>query len=132
MTLLWCVGAVPHALHCLDLKPGKPPERQEPPGSTVPPEVAAPPVLPKTVAPTATAITEGPPTGRPKPAADTAHERQISKAIPRGERPIARQARPEPAEGDAREDRQGGAEGGAAADTTVRRSGRARKPKQRS
>jgi hypothetical protein len=42
--------------------------------------------------------------------------------------PAARQARPEPAEGDAREDRQGGAEGGAA----VRRSDRARKPKQRS
>jgi hypothetical protein len=33
----------------------------------------------------------------------------------------------EPAEGDAREDRQGGVEGGAVAGTAVRRSGRARK-----
>ena len=40
--------------------------------------------------------------------------------------------RPEPAEGNAQEDRQGGAEGGAAVGTAVRRSGRARKPKQRS
>ena len=54
------------------------------------------------------------------------------EAIPRNERLIARQARPTPAEGDAREDRQGGAEGGAAAGTALKRSGRARKPKQRS
>jgi hypothetical protein len=33
---------------------------------------------------------------------------------------------------DTREDRQGGAEGGAAADIPVRRSSRGRKPKQRS
>jgi hypothetical protein len=58
--------------------------------------------------------------------------RQISEAIPRNERLIARQARPEPAEGDAREDHQGGTEGGAAAGTPVRRSGRSRKPKERS
>jgi hypothetical protein len=45
---------------------------------------------------------------RPKPAANTAHQRRISEAIPRNKRPIARQARPEPAEGDAQEDRQGG------------------------
>jgi hypothetical protein len=89
--------------------------------------------MPETVAPPAAAITGAPPTARPKPAANTAHKRQISEAIPRNERPIARQARPEPAEGDAREDRQEGAEGDTAADiTTVRRSGRAPKPKQRS
>ena len=88
--------------------------------------------MPETVAPPVAAITEAPPAARPKPAANTAHKRQISEAIPRNERPIARQARPEPVEGDAREDRQGGAEGGAAAGTAVRRSGRARKPKQRS
>ncbi len=83
--------------------------------------------MPETVAPPAAAITEAPPpTARPKPAANTAHKRQISEAIPRNERPIARQARPEPAEGDAREDHQEGAEGDAAA---VRRSGRAPKPK---
>src|SRR5271156_4565579 len=85
--------------------------------------------MPETVAPPAAAITEAPPAARPKPAANTAHKRQISEAIPRNERPIERQARPEPAEGDAREDRQGGAEGGAATGTAVRRSGRVRKPK---
>ena len=85
-----------------------------------PPEVAGPPpAMPETVAPPAAAITEAPPATRPKPAANTAHKRQISEAIPRNERPIARQARPEPAEGDAREDRQGGAEGGAAPQTLL-------------
>ena len=84
--------------------------------------------MPEIVAPPAAVTTEAPPAARPKPAAKTAHKRQISEAIPRSERQIARQARPEPAEGDAQEDRQGGAEGGAA----VRRSDRARKPKQRS
>ena len=64
--------------------------------------------MPEIVAPPATAITEAPPATRPKPAANTAHKRQIPKPIPRNERPITRQARPEPAEGDAREDRQGG------------------------
>ncbi len=88
--------------------------------------------MPETVAPPAAVITEVPPTARPKPAANTAYKRQISEAIPRNERPITRQARPEPAEGDAWEDRQEGAEGDAAADITVRRSGRAPKPKQRS
>jgi len=88
--------------------------------------------MPETVTSPAVAITEAPPTARPKAAANMAHKRQISEAIPRNERPIARQARPEPAEGDAREDRQGSAEGGAAADTPVRRSSRGRKPKQRS
>jgi hypothetical protein len=89
--------------------------------------------MPETVAPPAAVVTDAPLAARPKPAANTAHKRQISEAIPRNERPIARQARPEPAEGDAQEDRQGGAEGGAAAvGTAVRRSGRARKPKQRS
>jgi hypothetical protein len=75
----------------------------------------------ETVAPPAAAITEAPPAARLTP-----------EAIPRNERLIASQVRPEPAEGDAREDRQGGAEGGAAAGTAVRRSGRARKPKHRS
>jgi hypothetical protein len=88
--------------------------------------------MPETVAPPAAAITEAPPAARPKPAANTAHKRQISEAIPRNKRPITRQARPEPAKGDAREDRQGGAEGDATADITVRRSGRVPKPKQRS
>ena len=98
-----------------------------------PPEVAGPPpAVPETVAPPAAAITEAPPVARPKPAANTAHKRQISEAMPRNERPIARQARPEPAEEDTREDRQRGAEGGAAAGTAIRRSGRSRKPKQRS
>ena len=41
----------------------------------------------------------------PKPAANTAHKRQISEAIPRNERPVARQVCPETAEGDAREGR---------------------------
>ena len=62
--------------------------------------------MPETVAPPAAAITEAPPAARPKP----------------NERPIARQARPEPAEGDAREDRQGGAEEGAAADIVAVRA----------
>jgi hypothetical protein len=97
-----------------------------------PPEVAGPlPAMPEIVPPPAAAITEAPPTARPKLTTNTAHKRQISEAIPRNERPIARQPRPEPAERDAREDRQGGAEGGAAAGT-FRRSGRAPKPKQRS
>jgi hypothetical protein len=91
-----------------------------------------PPAIPETVAPPAAAVTEAPPTARPKPAANTAHKRQISEAIPRNERPIAHQARPEPVEGDTREDRQGGTEGGAAAGTAIRRSGRTHKPKQRS
>jgi hypothetical protein len=85
----------------------------------------------ETVSPPAIATTEAPSTARPKQAANTAHKRQILKAIPRNERPIARQARPEPAERDTQEDYQGGAEGGAAAGT-LRRSGRAHKPKQRS
>jgi hypothetical protein len=98
-----------------------------------PPEVAGPPpATPEIVAPPAAAITEAPPAARPKPAVNTAYNRQISEASPRNERPITRQARPEPAEGDTREDRQGGTEGGAAAGTAVRRSGRAHKPKQRS
>ena len=88
--------------------------------------------MPETAAPPAAAITEALSATRPKPAANTAHKRQISEAIPRNERLIARQARPEPAEGDAREDHQGGGEGGAAAGTAVRRSGRSRKPKERS
>jgi hypothetical protein len=62
--------------------------------------------MPETVAPPAAAITEAPPAARSKPAANTAHKRQISEAIPRNKRPIARQARPEPAKGDAREGRQ--------------------------
>ena len=68
------------------------------------------------------AIIEALSAARPKQAADTAHKRQISEAIPQNERPIARQARPEPAERDTWEDRQGDAEGGAAAGTTTRRS----------
>jgi hypothetical protein len=52
----------------------------------------------ETVPPPATAITEAPSAARPKQAANRAHKRQISEAIPRNERPIARQARPEPAE----------------------------------
>jgi hypothetical protein len=88
--------------------------------------------MPETAALPAAAIIEAPPAACPKPAANTAHKRQISEAIPWNERPVARQASPEPASGDAREGRQGGAEGGAAAGTAVRRSGRARKPKQRS
>jgi hypothetical protein len=67
--------------------------------------------MPETAAPPAAAITEALSATRPKPAANTAHKRQISEAIPRNERLIARQARPEPAEGDAREDHQGGGEG---------------------
>jgi hypothetical protein len=94
--------------------------------------VGPPPAILETVAPPAAVITEALPTARPKPAANTAHKRQISEAIPQNKRPIARQARPEPAEGDAREDRQGGAEGDAAVDIAVRRSGRVPKPKQRS
>jgi hypothetical protein len=97
------------------------------------PEVAGPLLtIPETAAPPAAAITEALPATRPKPAANTAHKRQISEAIPRNERLIARQARPEPAEGDARKNRQGGAEGDAAAGTAVRRSNRSRKPKERS
>jgi hypothetical protein len=87
--------------------------------------------MPETVAPPAAAITEAPPAARPKPGANTAHKRRISEAISRNKRPIARQARPEPAEGDARKDRQGGAERGAAVGNAIRRSGRARKPRQR-
>jgi hypothetical protein len=75
--------------------------------------------MPETVAPPAVVITEAPSAARPKLATNTAHKRQISEAIPRNERPIARQARPEPAEGDAREDRQGGAERSAAVSTTI-------------
>jgi hypothetical protein len=57
-----------------------------------------------TVLPPATVITEGSSAAPPKPAANnTAHKRQISEAIPRNERPIARQARPEPAERDTRD-----------------------------
>jgi hypothetical protein len=85
----------------------------------------------ETVLSPATAITDVSSAARPKQAANTAHKRQISEAIPRNERPIARQARPEPAERDTQEDCQGGVEGGAAAGT-LRRSGRAHKPKQRS
>jgi hypothetical protein len=62
--------------------------------------------MPEIVAPPAAAITEAPPAARPKPAANTADKRQISEAIPRNERLIARQARREPAEGDTREDLQ--------------------------
>ena len=92
----------------------------------VPPEVAGPPsAMSETVPPPATAITKAPSTARPKQAANTAQKRQISEAIPRNERLITRQARPK------REDRQGDAEGGAAAGTP-KRSGRAHKPKQRS
>jgi hypothetical protein len=71
--------------------------------------------MPEIVAPTAAVITEAPPAGRPKPASNTSHKRQILKAIPQNERLIVRQARPELVEEDAREDRRGGAEGGAAA-----------------
>jgi hypothetical protein len=74
-------------------------------------------------------LTEVPPAIRPKPAANTAHKRQISEAILRNERLIARQARPEPAEGDALEDRQEDAERDAVADTAIRRSGRCASPK---
>jgi hypothetical protein len=74
-------------------------------------------------------LTEAPPAARPKPAANMAHKRQISEAIPRNERLIARQARPEPAEGDAPENRQEGAERDAVAGTAVRRSGRCASPK---
>jgi hypothetical protein len=49
--------------------------------------------MPETVEPPAAAITEAPPA-----------------APPGNERPVAGQARPEPAEGDAWEDREGGAE----------------------
>jgi hypothetical protein len=84
----------------------------------------------ETVPPPATVITEAPSAARPKQSANTAHKRQISEAIPRNERPIARQTRPEPAEKNTQEDRQGGAEGGTAAGT-LRRSDRAHKPKQR-
>jgi hypothetical protein len=87
----------------------------------VPPEVAGPPsAISETVPPPATAIIEALSAARPKQAADTAHKRQISEAIPQNERPIARQARPEPAERDTWEDRQGDAEGGAAAGTLRR------------
>jgi len=41
-----------------------------------------PPAIPETVAPPAAATTEAPPVARPKPAANTAHNRQISEAIP--------------------------------------------------
>jgi hypothetical protein len=57
--------------------------------------------MPETVALPAAASPKPPPEARPKPAANTAHKRQISEAIPRNEHLIARQARPEPAEGDA-------------------------------
>ena len=57
--------------------------------------------MPKTVAPPAVVITEAPPATRRKPVANTAYKRQISEAIPWNERPIARQVRPEPAEGNA-------------------------------
>src|SRR5271154_3285094 len=85
-----------------DLKPGKPPERQGPPGSTDTSEGGR-------TAPShaRNSSTSGGCNPRPKPGANTAHKRQISDAIPRNERPIARQARPEPAKGGAREDRQG-------------------------
>ena len=74
--------------------------------SQAPPEAAGPsPAIPETIAPPAAAITEAPPAARPKPDANTAHKRQISEAIPRNERSIARKTRPELAEGDAREDR---------------------------
>jgi hypothetical protein len=98
-----------------------------------PPEVAGPSsVMPKTVAPPAAAITEASPAARPKLAANTAHKRQISEAISRNERPITRQARPELAERDAREDHQKDNEGGATTGTAIRCSGHTRKPKQRS
>jgi hypothetical protein len=98
-----------------------------------PPEVTGPPpAIPETVVPSAAAITEAPPTTLPKPGTNTAYKRQISDAIPWNKRPIVRQARPELAEGDTREDRQGGAEGGVTVGNAIRRSGRARKPKQRS
>jgi hypothetical protein len=147
VTLLWCpeqsrrlsISSLESFSSVRDLlAPQAPPGVAGPPPAMpetlAPPEVAGPPpAMPEMVAPPAAAITEDPPTARPKPAANTAHKRQISEAIPRNERPIARQARPEPAERDAREDHQEGAEGDAAADiTTVRRSGRAPKPKQRS
>jgi hypothetical protein len=38
--------------------------------------------MPETVAPPAAAITEAPPAARPKPAANTAHKRQISEGLP--------------------------------------------------
>jgi hypothetical protein len=94
------------------------------------PEVAAPPpYIPETVAPPAPAIPEAPPAARPKPAANTALKRQISEAIPRNERPIARQAHLE--EEDHTHTGEG-AGGSGDAGAGIRRSGRARKPKRRS
>ena len=74
----------------------------------------------ETVAPPAAAVPEA----RPKPAANTAHKRQISEAIPRNERLNAGRAGLEE-EGHTHT----GGDGGAG--TGIRRSGRARKPKQR-
>jgi len=88
--------------------------------------------MPETLTSPTAAIIEAPSAARPKSAANTAHKRQISEAIRRNERPIARQTRPKPAEGDTRKDCQRTSEESAAADVTIRRSDRARKPKQRS
>ena len=93
-----------------------------------PPEVTGPPPQPETVAPPAAVIIEAPPAARPNPATNMVHKRQTSETIPWNDR-IARQARPEPAEGYAWKDCQGGAEGGTAVGTAVRRGGRPRKPK---
>ena len=91
--------------------------------------VAPAPYIPETVAPPAPAIPEASPAARPKLATNMVHKRQISEAIPRNERPIARQAHLE--EEDHTHTGEGaGGSGGAGAG--IRRSGRARKPKQRS
>ena len=95
--------------------------------------------MPETVAPPAAAVPEA----RPKPAANTAYKRQISEAIPRNERLNAGRAGLEEGDhtytgsdggagraGQEEEDHtHTGGDGGAG--TGIRRSGRARKPKQR-
>jgi hypothetical protein len=95
-----------------------------------PPKVAVPaPYMPEIAASPALPAPEALPAARPKPAANTAHKRQISESIPRNERPIAREARPEEEDNTDTGEGAGGNEG---AGTGIRRSGRARKPKQRS
>ena len=108
VTLLWCPEqSRRHSIVSISSLESFPSARDLP-TPRAPPEVAGPPpAMPETVAPPAAAITEALPAARPKPAANTAHKRQISEAISRNERPIPHQARPKLAEGDAREDRQG-------------------------
>ena len=72
------------------------------------------------VAPTAAAIIEVPHLQAvPNQLLTRLINAKSQRPFPPNEHPIARQARPEPAEWDAQEDRQGGAEGHAAAGTAV-------------